>query len=89
MYSIIDIRIPCIISIVSILPILLLLRMHNVVHILLVHRHFCTIGISFVVSSLCSEIQLMVYVHLELGRQWKVILFHMYFVKRRIRIFKT
>jgi hypothetical protein len=26
--------------------------------------------------------------HLELGRQWKVIVFHMYFVKRRVRIFK-
>jgi hypothetical protein len=27
--------------------------------------------------------------HLELGRQWKVIVFHMYFVNRRVRIFKT
>jgi hypothetical protein len=27
--------------------------------------------------------------HLELGRQWKVIVFHMYFVKRRVCIFKT
>jgi hypothetical protein len=25
--------------------------------------------------------------HLELGRQWKVINFHMYFVNRRVRIF--
>jgi hypothetical protein len=29
------------------------------------------------------------HIHLELGRQWKVIVFHMYFVKRRVRIFKT
>jgi hypothetical protein len=27
--------------------------------------------------------------HLELGRQWKVIVFHMYFVNKRVRIFKT
>jgi hypothetical protein len=27
--------------------------------------------------------------HLELGRQWKVIIFHMYFVNRRDRILKT
>jgi hypothetical protein len=27
--------------------------------------------------------------HLELGRQWKVIVFHMYFVVRRVRIFNT
>jgi hypothetical protein len=27
--------------------------------------------------------------HLELGRQWKVIVFHMYFVNRRVHIFKT
>jgi hypothetical protein len=27
--------------------------------------------------------------HLELRRQWKVIVFHMYFVKRRVCIFKT
>jgi hypothetical protein len=27
--------------------------------------------------------------HFELGRQWKVIIFHMYFVKWRIRFFKT
>jgi hypothetical protein len=29
------------------------------------------------------------FLHLKLGRQWKVIVFHMYFVKRRVRIFKT
>jgi hypothetical protein len=28
------------------------------------------------------------YHHLELGRQWKVIIFHIYFVKRRIRILR-
>jgi hypothetical protein len=27
--------------------------------------------------------------HLELGRQWKVIVFHIYFVNRRVRILKT
>jgi hypothetical protein len=27
--------------------------------------------------------------HLELGRKWKVIILHMYFVKRRVRIFHT
>jgi hypothetical protein len=27
--------------------------------------------------------------HLELGRQWKVIVFYMYFVNKRVRIFKT
>jgi hypothetical protein len=27
--------------------------------------------------------------HLKLRRQWKVIVFHMYFVKRRVRIFNT
>jgi hypothetical protein len=26
--------------------------------------------------------------HLELGRQWKVVVFHMYFVNKRVRIFK-
>jgi hypothetical protein len=30
-----------------------------------------------------------VILHLELGRQWKVIDFDMYFVNRRVRIFKT
>jgi hypothetical protein len=28
-------------------------------------------------------------IHLELGRQWKVIIFHIYFVNKRVRIFKT
>jgi hypothetical protein len=27
--------------------------------------------------------------HLELGRQWKVIVFYMYFINRRVHIFKT
>jgi hypothetical protein len=27
--------------------------------------------------------------HLELERQWKLIVFHVYFVKRRVRIFNT
>ena len=27
--------------------------------------------------------------HLKLGRQWKVIIFHMCFVKRKVRIFNT
>jgi hypothetical protein len=27
--------------------------------------------------------------HLELGRQWKVIVFHMYFINRRVCIIKT
>jgi hypothetical protein len=27
--------------------------------------------------------------HLKLGRQWKVIVFHLYFVNRRVHIFKT
>jgi hypothetical protein len=27
--------------------------------------------------------------HLELGRQWKVIVLHMYFISKRFHIFKT
>jgi hypothetical protein len=36
--------------------------MHNVVHILLVHQHICTIGTNSVVFSICSEVQFVVYV---------------------------
>jgi hypothetical protein len=36
----------------------------------------------------CTVLQVChIVLHLELGRQWKVIVFHMYFVNRRVCIF--
>jgi hypothetical protein len=38
----------------------------------------------------CTVLQVChIVLHLELGRQWKVIVFHMYFVNRRVCIFNT
>jgi hypothetical protein len=39
--------------------------------------------------TLCFCVSLTLAHHLEFGRQWKVIIFHIYFVNRRVCIFNT
>jgi hypothetical protein len=37
----------------------------------------------------CTIIEAQLHIHLELGRQWKIIVFYTFCVKGRVRIFNT
>jgi hypothetical protein len=52
-------------------------------HWLLPFGRYRALGLNIDLMDTCTNLVF------KLGRQWKIIVFHMYFVKRRVRIFKT